>query len=213
MKTIACQCVWWKTINKDINSCSKRCERCCKAKSHVKSQWNPWPEETEKWHRVHADIVGTFENDRYALIIVDAYTKWPEVHIMTSTTSSEVKKRWRRKLSQEGVSVILVTDNGLKFVSKELDNWLSAIRCSHMRIPPYHPRSNGIAERFLRALKDHVRAVGILTYFQIAVDRFLLQYRNARHNSTGVTPAIRIQGQLLKSLVVALSVVGDKIWV
>ena len=120
MKTIACQCVWWKTINKDINSWSKRCERHCKAKSHVKSQWNPWPEETEKWHRVlvHADIVGTFEDGRYALIIVDAYTKWPEVHIMTSTTSSEVKKRWRRKLLQEGVSVILVTDNGLKFVSK-----------------------------------------------------------------------------------------------
>ena len=82
-----------------------------------------------------------------------------------------------------------------------------------MRTPSYYPRSNEIAERFVRILKDHVKAVEILTEdLQKVVDRFLLQYRNARHSSTGVAPAIRMKGQLLRSSVTALSAIGDKIW-
>ena len=74
---------------------------------------------------------------------------------MTFTTSSENKKRMRRTFSQ-GASIILVTDNGPNFVSKELDNRLSVIGCRHMRTPSCHLRSNGIAaEGFVRTLKDH----------------------------------------------------------
>ena len=45
------------------------------------------------------------------------------------------------------------------------------------------------------------------------MDRFLIQYRNSEHSTTGVAPAIRMRGALLRSPVVALSAIGDKVWV
>ena len=60
MKSIARQCVWWPTIDCDIDHWAKSCEGCCKGKSHPKSMWTPWPEEREKWSRVHVDLCGPF---------------------------------------------------------------------------------------------------------------------------------------------------------
>ena len=93
-----------------------------------------------------------------------------------------------------------------------MEKWLEAFACRHVRTPRYHPRSNGLAERFVRTLKDHVRAAGVGHDMQSTIDKFLLHYRNSPHSTTGVAPAMRMKGRLLRSTVTALSSVGDKVW-
>ena len=93
MKSIARQCVWWPTIDHDIDRWAKSCEGCCKGKNHPKSMWTSWPEEQEKWSRVHVDLCGPFYDGSMALVMVDAFTKWPEVHLLKSTTSNDIIKR------------------------------------------------------------------------------------------------------------------------
>ena len=213
MKSIARQSIWWKSIDKDIEVKCYQCDKCSRYKCSVKPCWKSWPLETRKWSRVHVDYCGPLTGGMYALVMVDAYSRWPEVHLMPSISSKETIKRFRRTFSQEGVPLTLVSDNGPSLVSEEMEQWLSAIGCSHLRTPPYHPKSNGLAERFVRTLKDHLRAAGPGTDLQTAVDRFLLQYRNTEHSTTGVAPAMRMRGALLRSNVINLRANGDKIWI
>jgi len=212
MKSLARQSVWWLGIDKDIESFCRRCRSCAASKDTNRSQWIPWPEEQDPWSRIHIDFAGPFEGGLYALVIVDAFSKWPEVHLMTDMKSSTTIDRLRRTFSQEGVPSTLVCDNGPSFTSHELKKWLSLIGCRQVFTPPYHPRSNGLAERFVRTLKEHLRAAKEVR-LQVALDKFLLVYRNTPHSSTGKEPSIMLKGHLLRTKVTALSSVGDSVYV
>ena len=50
--------------------------------------------------------------------------------------------------SRFGISYTVVSDNGKKFVSKDLKEWLTAQGCYKSDTPLYAPRSNGLAESF-----------------------------------------------------------------
>ena len=212
MKSLARQSVSWPSMDRDIAALVKRCDECCKSKNYSKKIPTSWPEETQKWSRVHIDLAGPLDGGHMALVLVDAFSRWPEVHLMSSTTATEVMKRLRRTFSQEGVPNTLVSDNGPQFACEEMEKWLSHIGCKHILTPPYHPRSNGLAERFVRTLKNHIRC-GRGKDLQSVVDRFLLQYRNSSHSTTGVAPAVLMRGKLLRSPITALSGIGDKVWV
>ena len=40
--------------------------------------FKPWPKTDQPWSRIHIDFAGPLE-DHYYLIVVDRYSKWPEV--------------------------------------------------------------------------------------------------------------------------------------
>jgi len=210
MKSLARQCIWWPSIDKDIEKKVRECESCCVSKCNTRAQWKSWPESTERWQRVHIDHAGPLDNGKYLLVMVDAFTKWPEVHVVNTINSSETIRRLRRTFSQMGVPETIVSDNGPSFVSKEIEEWFVGIGCKHLRTPPYHPRSNGLAERFIRTLKDHIRATRNQP-LDATVDRFLLQYRNSKHSTTGEAPATRMTGRLLRCNLTSLQ--RNKVWV
>ena len=53
------------------------------------------------------------------LIIVDAYSKWPEVIDMSSTTATSTISILRDCFSRHGIPEQLVSDNGPQFCSVE----------------------------------------------------------------------------------------------
>ena len=55
---------------------------------------------------------------------------------------------------------------------------------------PYHPSTNGLAERMVQSFKNAVKA---------RLDRFLFAYRTAPHATTGHSPAQLLFGRNLKS--------------
>ena len=83
------------------------------------------------------------------LAVVDARSKWPEVYIMSSTTSSKTIEVLRTMFATHGLPTQIVSDDGSQLVSEEFETFLikrNGIR--YLTSPPYHPRTNGLAERF-----------------------------------------------------------------
>ncbi|KAK6056468.1 hypothetical protein COOONC_06027 [Cooperia oncophora] len=72
---------------------------------------------------------------RMFLVIADAYSKWPEIVEMSTTTSTATIKELRRIFSQFGYPETLVTDNGTQFTSKEFKEFC----LKDLRSPPFHP--------------------------------------------------------------------------
>ena len=70
----------------------------------------------------------------------------------------------------------------------------------HKPTSPYHPSSNGQAERFVQTVKQALKAMASSgESLQVRLDKFLLAYRNAPHAFTGELPAVRFMGRQLRS--------------
>ena len=109
---------------------------------------------TAPWERVHAE----FEGQHY-LIMIDAFSKWLEVHEMgISTMASRTIEVMRRVFSFHGIPRRLVTDNGPQFRSVEFQEFMKGNGVKHQLTPPYHPSSNGQAERAVQIFKRSMEA-------------------------------------------------------
>ena len=91
------------------------------------------------------------------LVCVDAYSKWPEVRVMSTTTVSRTLNVLCEWFSVHGIPEQIVTDNGPQFVAEEFDEFTNRNGIKHVKNAPYHPASNRLAERFIKSLKQSLK--------------------------------------------------------
>ena len=123
------------------------------------------------------------------LVAVDAYSKWPEVRVMSSTTVSATLDVLREWISGHGIPEQLVTDNGPQFTSDAFKVFTQSNGIRHLRSAPNHPASNGLAERFIQSVKQSLQASvndGRSLIQRLA--SYLLSYRTTAHSTTGAPP-------------------------
>ena len=80
----------------------------------------------------------------------------------------------------------------------QLEQFLKKNGVKHVKTPPYHPASNGLAERAVQTFKEGMRKLkdGSL---DTKLSRFLFKYRMTPQSTTGVTPAELMFGRRLRS--------------
>ena len=83
------------------------------------------------------------------LVVIDAHSKWPEVVQMAWTTSAATIRALGSIFSRYGFPEQLVSDNRPQLTSGEFKIFLKSNGIRHITIAPWHPFSNGIAERFV----------------------------------------------------------------
>ncbi|XP_034027378.1 uncharacterized protein K02A2.6-like, partial [Thalassophryne amazonica] len=199
MKSLARSYVWWPDIDSQIEHQARSCHSCQRVqKDPGLVPLHPWMWPSSPWEWIHVDFAGPFEGHMY-LVVVDAHSKWPEVHIMDSTTSSKTIQVLRGFFSCYGIPHSLVSDNGPQFCSEEFSMFLKANGVKHIRSAPYHPASNGLAERFVQTFKHALKSSRGSTPVQQRLDTFLLTYRNTPHATTKESPAMLFIGRKLHS--------------
>ena len=87
------------------------------------------------------------------LIVSDSHSKWIEVIPMVTATSFTTIQR----LTQFGIPETIVSDNGTQFSSSEFQQFCQASGIHHIRVSPYRPSSNGLAERTMRIFKQGLK--------------------------------------------------------
>lgn len=200
MKSLARSYVWWPGIDAEIENITKACQGCMNIqKEPVKVPLHPWEYPSRPWQRVHIDYCGPLWG--YMLfVMVDAHSKWPEVVCTRSTTSERTIEIVREIFSRNGICEQLVSDNAPQFTSEEFGAFTAINGILHIKSAPYHPATNGLAERFVQTLKNALKAAqtdpGTL---KKKLAQFLLTYRNTLHATTNETPARLFMGRALRT--------------
>ena len=159
--------------------------------------YHPWQHPRAPWDRVHADF-GEWRGTHF-LVVVDAYSKWPEVRRMRSTTTQHTIEVLLDIFATHGLPRVLVTDNGPQFTSIEFSNFLSSNCIAHRTSAPYHPATNGLAENMVKNVKQWLKKEDKGSSFHASITEFLRTYRVVPHTGTGKSPAEIIFGRTLRT--------------
>ena len=201
MKTLARSHVWWPGIDQEIEGMVKACTACQEVKNTpAVAPLHPWVWPDHPWTRIHVDFVGPFRGKTY-LVIMDAHSKWPEViYMKTNTTTASLIVELRRVFAAFGLPRQVVSDNGPQFVSAEFEKFMKENGVKHLRSAPYHPSTNGLAERFVQSLKQALKVgerQGVPS--QQCLAEFLLTYRVTPHSTTNESPSKLLMGRELRT--------------
>lgn len=193
--------VWWPTLEEDIERLVRECNACqVYARRPAQKQGGKWPPANGAWERIHIDFAGPFYGKVW-LIVVDAYTKWIEIASMDSTTTDRTTAVLSRIFERHGLPRTVVSDNGPQFRSEQFAEYLRERGITHITSAPYHPASNGEAERAVQSFKRGVRRVMASEGCAVlqAVREWLWGYRTSVHSTTGVTPAELLYGRRVRT--------------
>ena len=131
------------------------------------------------------------------LVVVDAYSKWLEVHRMKSITSTATNEKLKEMFAAHGLPATLVSNNGSNFTSSEFQEFMKKNGIKHIKVAPYHPASNGLAERAVRIFKGGYEKMEDGSV-QTKLSRFLLSYHTNLHSTTGVPTAELLMKLLMR---------------
>ncbi|KAJ1521845.1 hypothetical protein ONE63_003480 [Megalurothrips usitatus] len=125
------------------------------------------------------------------LIIIDAFSKWPVIKVVSSLSAQTLITHSRYLLSDYGRPSVVVTDNGTSFAAHDFQNFLLRNGIRHLCSPPWHPSSNGLAEatvHFAELLLERYQEGDIHT----RIPRVMWAMRTRPSLTTGLTPADRM---------------------
>ena len=144
MKALARSNVWWPNMDREIEEKSASCIPCQQQQPEEPAvPLQPWPTPSHPWSRLHVDYAGPLRG-KMLLVIVDAFSKWIDVHITASATSETTIRRLRQSFGTHGLPEGLVTDNGPCFTSSDFADFCS---------------KNGIEEKIGRAFNTKERVL------------------------------------------------------
>ncbi|XP_061388978.1 uncharacterized protein K02A2.6-like [Musca vetustissima] len=135
------------------------------------------------------------------LVVTDAYSKWIEVKITSSTSSAATIDALDELFASYGVPITIVSDNGTGFASEEFKDYLTRIGVKyHKFTAPYHPSTNGQAERSIQTIKAAMKIMkASKENLQSRLNQYLRHYRIPPHATTGKSPDMLFLGRTLRT--------------
>jgi hypothetical protein len=197
------QLFWWPNMDNDVNIAIKHCTICNRSDKSCYTRKGPMisvPFPAKPWQKLGMDIVGpnnsVANNARFAITLIDYYSKWPEVAFVSDISSRSVIEFLLAVFSREGYPDEIVTDHGSQFTSPEFETFLSSRKIKHGFSAIYHPQANGEIERFNKVLNDCVQIAKLEGKdVKSAVREFLCIYRCTPHASTEHEPSLLLHNR------------------
>ena len=179
-------------------------ERCVSCAEHQnkppKPANHPWMMPEKPWSRIHVDHAINFMGNNW-LIVTDAYSKYPCIHQTSSTSTQATTTLLEEDFAHFGYPHTIVSDNATTFSSAEFQLWCHHRGIKHLTGAPYHPATNGAAERMVQSFKQSLKKSKLPP--RPALQEFLMQYRRTPLN-TGLSPSQLLNGRQLRTKIDAL---------
>ena len=202
MKKLARTAVYWPGIDAAIVQLSQRCQECAEQQdAPPKAPVHPWTVPEKPWMRLHIDHAINFMGSNW-LVVVDAFSKYPCIHPTSSTSSKTTIELLEQDMAHFGYPQAIVSDNGPAFSSQEFKEWCRSHGITHLTGAPYHPATNGAAERMVQTFKKALKKSSLPP--RRAIHEFLMQYRRTP-TMNGYSPSEMLNNRQIRTLVDALT--------
>ena len=160
--------VWWPGMSKQINDFISHCPTCCRNAPPQTEPLLSSPLPDYPWQRVATDLF-ELEGATY-VVIVDYFSRFPEVIQLRSTTSRSVINALKTVFSRHGIPETVMSDNGPQYTPTEFDEFATAYSFMHSNSSLYYTQSNGLAERTVKTVKELLKkssdpSLALLTYW------------------------------------------------
>ena len=199
IKRLARGHVWWPGIDKELELAVRSCVECQEhQKSPAKVPMHPWEWPDRPWARLHIDYAGPIKG-KMVLVVVDSHSKWMEALVVNSATSNATVEKLQTVFATHGLPEVIVSDNGTAFTSDEFALFVQRNGIRHLISAPYHPASNGLAERAVQTLKSALKKDPGGVRLETQICHFLFRYRITPHSTTGIPPAELLLGRRPRS--------------
>ena len=200
---------WWLRIDAEVENWISACGVC---RQHDKSakverpqaQVTPSPKGPSE--KLGIDIRGPHwrlpQAFRYAVVIVDYYSKWPIVRFMAEATPERIVQLLRSVFTCEEIPLEIVGDNGPQFRNSKFSKFFEDYNVKHCRTAVYNQSANGLVERFNRVLGDMIMTMELKhrseENLDVRLQEMLAEYRNTPHPTTGQSPSILLHGRAMR---------------
>uniref|UniRef100_A0A5S6QG50 Integrase catalytic domain-containing protein n=1 Tax=Trichuris muris TaxID=70415 RepID=A0A5S6QG50_TRIMR len=197
-------------MDTEIEETVRQCEICnAVQKNSPRGVVKPWLAASNPWERVHVDLPGPVEGLMY-LLVVDSFSKWPEVVVLPNVTSASVIDALKTIFTEQGVPIVLVTDNGRQFVSSEFAMFCSSNGIQHVTTAPYMPQSNGQVERFVDTFKRAVAKKHEGQAVRDSIRDILMMYRSTPHPSIQCSPSEMLMKRRIRTVLDLMTPRGNE---
>jgi len=111
--------------------------------------------------RIHVDLFGPLpevNGFKYVLLVVDAFSKWPEAIPVRSLQGKEIAKiLYRDIICRWGAPYSLLSDRGTNFLSKIVTEVCKLFKIAKYKTTSWHPQCNATAEKRMSVLAQTLR--------------------------------------------------------
>jgi hypothetical protein len=198
---------YWPQRRKAVIEWCRNCSVCSKRKGPVTRLHGPMQLYLvgAPMERVGIDILGPLplsdSGNRYLLVAMDYFTKWPEVVALPNQEAITVATALVNNFfCRFGAPLELHSDQGRNFESAVMAEVCKLFGVLKTRATALFAQSSGLVERFNRTLMNSLSAV--VSDHQRDWDQYvalvLLAYRCAEHSSTGVAPCLAMLGRQIR---------------
>ncbi|CAC5416660.1 Uncharacterized protein K02A2.6 [Mytilus coruscus] len=108
MKVLARDYVWWPNMDAEIEQTVRACHKC-QVNRHAppEAPMHPWEWPSKPWSRIHIDYAGPLYGKMF-LVCVDAHSKYLDVHVVNSATSTNTIEKLRTMFAIHGLPESIV---------------------------------------------------------------------------------------------------------
>ncbi len=191
---------YWPTLKTDVEIYVKTCDQCQRrGKSITKNELHVI-KIIEPFQRIGIDIVGplpvTEKGNKYIVTAMDYFTKWPEARAIKTANAEEVLNFiYEDIICRHGCPQKILTDRGSHFNNQTITKMMEKFKITHNFSTPYHPKTNGLIERFNKTLCEAIAKTGELKNWDKKIAPTLLAYRLTKQSSTKIEPFKLIYGR------------------
>ncbi|XP_052792104.1 uncharacterized protein K02A2.6-like [Mya arenaria] len=183
--------VYFPKMDKMVEDLCNSCIPCLAAtdkNSREPLQMTEMPKQA--WDSVSMDFCGPFPDGKYLLVLIDDFSRFPIVEIITSLNAKSVIEKLDKIFSEYGIPEILRTDNGPPMNSADFQNFSKQFGFKHRKITPIWPQANEECERFMKTIgKVIIAAKTQKADWRTDMYAFVRNYRATKHATTKYSPA------------------------
>ena len=195
---------FWPTLFADAEAHVKKCDACqryARNDLHMDLPLNPSLPiaPLEKWG---IDYIGpvnpaSSRRNQYIIVATEYLTKWAEAKALKQADATQTAIfLYENIIARFGCPKILISDRGTHFLNDTVKEMTELFRINHRKTTPYHPQTNGMAERVNQTLVRILRktVVDSKRDWDIKLTAALWAYQTTYKVTTKATPFALMYG-------------------